>query len=1536
MEGNMAHLRMEFLGGFHASLNGEQLTTFESSKVRALLAYLAVEAQRPQPREKLAGLLWPDWPDRSSLSNLRYALSDLRKVIGDRTADPPLLLISREAIQFNLESHHWLDVAEFTGLAQGLSPEQLIQAIPLYQGEFLEGFSVSEAALFEDWARLTREQLRRIFLEALHKLAVSLEASGEFEHALSYARNQVKVEPLDESAHRQIMRLLALSGRGGEALAHYEVCRKVLKEELRAEPSQETLQLYQLLLKGELPATAAEIKRPAQLPRQVGPCPYRGLAAFREQDAQFFFGREGFTQQLEEAVQRQSLIAVIVGSSGSGKSSVVYAGLLPRLRSSDDWQIASFRPGEHPFRSLAVALLPLLEPETKETDRLIQAGKLETALSQGEVSLASVGARAAQMGEAARHLLLVVDQFEEIYTLCSDTEVRRQFLDQLLSVFEERSVQSDPRLVLLLTMRADFMGQALAYRPFADALQQAAVLLGPMNREELRSAIEKPAELQGAAFEAGLVDRLLDDVGTEPGNLPLLEFALTLLWEHQESGWLTHAVYDSIGLIDGALASYADQVYASLEPGEQGRAKSALLQLVKPGEGTEDTRRVASKGELGDENWDAIQHLADRRLVVTGRDALGNETAEVVHEALIQKWGRFKEWMEADRAFRSWQERLRVNLRQWQESGREAGALQSGARLSTAQEWLTERGGDLSKAETEYILASQAEQLAQQEAESARQRREAALTRRSRNFLIALAVILLLAVIGTSGLAYLARRAQGEAERQSLARATQQALAEGEAAARGTQQAIAEAEKANAQAEAITRATAQADALQQANLARARELSLAAINNLEIDPERSILLALQAVSTAKTTGDTVPIEIQDALHRAVLASHLRLTLRGHTSDVWDVAYSPDGARLATASFDGTAKIWDSETGQELYSLEGHRKPLQDIAYSSDGSQLATADEEGVVFLWNPKNGEMSGNLVGHSDGVWKLAFSPDGKLLATASWDQTVRVWDTSTGDELVALTVNEAANPYVAFSPDGRRLLSVGESIQLWDTETWGELLAFPGTTAAISPDGTRLAIGGADGSLRLVDAATGEEQLALRGNLSEPIVGIVFSPDGSRLVGHEWQNAEVWDALTGQALFRISESIGIKAVFTQDSSRLITTSQDGTAKVRDVESGEELFALAGSGSIYNLALSPDCDNLLDWCGAQLATASRDQTARVWDISPAGSSESLVVPGFNAQFSPDGMHLTTAEFLNSKTIKFQSQDISPGALGTIVYSSTAILPAPVRGGDFSPDGTRIALLTSDVSFTVFDLIHGTQVISFPIDEESQMSFALSPDWTRLATVVSDTIQIWDATNGQKLIDLPEYPRVVIGYKYSPDGKHLAVVEGMDYPEIHLLDADTFQEISSWPAHAKWIEDLAFSPDGTRLASTSGDMTVKVWQAPTGEELLTLGGHAATVNNAVFSQDGTRLATASLDGTIKMWDALSGQNLLTLPDNAWMLTFSPDGKYLANGDFWGGLVHVYLLDIDELADLARSRLTRTLTEEECRQYLHLEQCPAAE
>ena len=261
---------MQFLGGFHASLDGEPLTTFESSKVRALLAYLAVESQRPHPRESLAALLWPDWPDSAARSNLRYALSDLRKVIGDREAKPPFLLISREAIQFNTGCDHRLDVAEFSVLVavgEGDGVQRLEQGFALYHNQFLEGFSVSDASPFEDWLRLKREQLNRCYMEALHRLAAELEMATEYERALSYAYRLVDAEPLDESGHRQVMRLLAFSGRGAEALAQYETCRGVLVFELGALPSYETEALYQLLLGGELPPLLSEIPPPARLLR---------------------------------------------------------------------------------------------------------------------------------------------------------------------------------------------------------------------------------------------------------------------------------------------------------------------------------------------------------------------------------------------------------------------------------------------------------------------------------------------------------------------------------------------------------------------------------------------------------------------------------------------------------------------------------------------------------------------------------------------------------------------------------------------------------------------------------------------------------------------------------------------------------------------------------------------------------------------------------------------------------------------------------------------------------------------------------------------------------------------------------------------------------------------------------------------------------------------------------------------------------------------------------------------------------------------
>ena len=502
-----------------------------------------------------------------------------------------------------------------------------------------------------------------------------------------------------------------------------------------------------------LPTAALITAWPTLDEQAIPPCPYRGLFAFREQDAPFFFGREDFTGRLVEAVQRRAFVAVIVGPSGSGKSSIVFAGMIPRLRQDATWVIADFRPGQRPFHSLAAALLHFLEPELSETDRLIESGKLADSLLNGSLRLIEVAEHILQKSTTGRdsHLLLVADQFEELYTLCPEADLRRQFIDSLLAAVEVERQRATPSFTFVLTLRADFMGQALAYRPFADALQDSSLMLGPMTRVELERAIENPARKLGVDFEVGLVARILEHVGDQPGNLPLLEFALTLIWERQENNRLTHAAYDAIGEIAGALARYAEEVvYAGLSQGEQDLIRKALMKLVHPGEGTEDTRRVATRGEFSDEEWALVQRMADLRMVVTGQDpATRQETAEIIHEALIQHWDRLREWVDSDRLFLSWQERTRAALRLWEEKTRDEGALLRGALLTETESWLARRGADLSAAEREFILAGIA--LREQAARERELHRQRALES-ARRIRLALGVITLLSVMFSAAL----------------------------------------------------------------------------------------------------------------------------------------------------------------------------------------------------------------------------------------------------------------------------------------------------------------------------------------------------------------------------------------------------------------------------------------------------------------------------------------------------------------------------------------------------------------------------------------------------------------------------------------------------------------------------------------------------------------------------------------------------------------------------------------------------------------
>ncbi|MFN2225956.1 MAG: BTAD domain-containing putative transcriptional regulator, partial [Anaerolineae bacterium] len=996
----MGHLDVRLLGPFLVTLDGQPVTRFRSDKVRALLAYLCTETDKPHRREKLAGILWPDTPESSARTNLRRTLADLRSVISDQDATPPTLSVTRQTIQFNPASDAWVDVLAFADVAGpgGRGPEQdpsaLEQAVRLYRGEFLEGFSLPDSAPFEEWALFHRERFHRLVLEALERLVQEYGQSGQYERGLDHAWRQVALDPWREEAHRQLMLLLAATGQRSAALAQYETCRQVLAQELGTEPSAGLRQTYERLLRDErLPDLPFAPAKEGREPRQVGPCPYRGLAVFREEDAPFFFGRETFTQRLVGAVQRSPMVAVIVGSSGCGKSSALFAGLLPRLREAGGWLISALRPGAEPFRALAGALLPILSPELDDTDRLLQAHKLSEALSAGDLLLTDVVALALEKQPSARHLLLVVDQFEELYTLCPDLEKRRHLVDTLLQAVASAGKGRVPRLVLLLTMRADFMGQALAHRPFADALQEATVMLGPMNRDELRAAIEEPAEVQGAAFESGLVERILDDVGEEPGNLPLLEFALTLLWERHRQGWLTHQGYEALGRVEGALARYAGQVYARLDEAEQESIRRIFVQLVHPGEGTEDTRRLATRAEVGEENWGLVQHLADQRLVVTGRDAAGVETVEVVHEALIGSWGELQAWMEEDRAFRTWQERLRTAVRQWERTGQDEGALLRGAPLAEAEGWLAEREDELGEGERSFIragvalrerreaereaqrqreleaaqaLAAEQEKRAKEQAESAgRLRRRALLLAGAMVAAVILATLAFVAfrqadqsasaaqVASTQAVSerYGAETAQAlesdqraTAEAEGWARATQQAVAEAEAEARATQQAVAEAEaKARATQQAVAVAEAEARATQQAiaeeqravaeeqtRLATSRELANAAVVSLDEDPERSALLALEALEAADT------VEARNALRRALPEIRVLHTLPVPVGGT-GVAFSPDGELLAEALPKGVM-VWDVASGEELFLLErplwGHPR----VTFSPDGTR----------------------------------------------------------------------------------------------------------------------------------------------------------------------------------------------------------------------------------------------------------------------------------------------------------------------------------------------------------------------------------------------------------------------------------------------------------------------------------------------------------------------------------------------------------------------------------------------------------------------
>ncbi|MBB5958380.1 WD40 repeat protein [Saccharothrix tamanrassetensis] len=1130
--------------------------------------------------------------------------------------------------------------------------------------------------------------------------------------------------------------------------------------------------------------------------------PYRGLAYFRREDAEFFFGRDELSRDLVERLGDDGPLLVL-GPSGAGKSSVLRAGLAASVERLPGWACRVVTPGPDPFGPLALWLA-----QRGRTP----VGELRKALRDNPDELAvRLRAEARASGE---RVVLVVDQFEELFTTVTDVDTRLAYVRALVRA-------SEARTSVVLGVRAGYFGHCARYPDLLPALGRP-VVVAPLTAAQLREVIAEPARKAGLELEPGLVERLLTDLGDRPGALPLLSHALLKTWEKREGRRLTLAGYQQTGGIQQAVARTADAVYDSLEPESRDVARRLLLRLVRIGD-TDDLRRRVPQSELvlDERARSVLDAFVHARLVNVDQDA-----AEIAHEALLRAWPRLRGWITADRAGLLVRQQLAEAAENWRRHGHDSEFLYRSNRLAEVSAWQRERQSHdpVGEVESAFLAAS-------------RQRRRVK-SRRKRTAVAVLAVMLVLA-------------------------ASAAVYATGQQRVAAEQQRDAESSRNTALSLLIARTSAD---VRHTDPTLAMQLGVAAYRTARTADARSALLSSVTIpAPAVVTGHANAVDgaAFDASSGVLVTGsedfdgklwdvesdrrHPRLlgTLSGHRGYVFDVAVSSRGGIAATASGDRTARLWDirdPRAPKPIATLAEHTGAVRGVAFSPDGSYVATASADGTARLWDVRTETPRPVAVlrGHTENVRGVAFS--GTTLATTSADRTVKLWNVAEPAEPVELST----------------VVGHGDVVRV----------------AAFSREGTLMATASNDRTVKLWDVAdpTGPRLRATLTGHGDTVRGVAFSRDGTIVATASGdKTTKLWDIRNPDQPVVVANLAGhsnaVNAVaFGRDGRTLATASADRTVKLWDVGDPSHpatlVRPLSGhQAAVRGVVFSPDRKTL--------ATTSEDGVARLWDVTVVGRPAPLgELVGHtrmvnSASFSPDGRLLVTASDDRTARLWDVADRTKPEFLGVLEGHADT-----VKGAVFNHDGTIVVTASGDRTGKLWNVRYPRQPqpLGALVDHDNYLyALAISPDGRTVATGSEDrTVKLWDVTDPRRPVlrsTVGGYGAPVHGVAFSPDGNLLASVSADQTAKLtDVSDPGDPVESATLEGHIAPVYAVAFGPDGKTLATASDDRTAKIWDiADTRRPRVTatLAGHGGTVSAVAFGEG--LLATGSWDRTAQLW-----------------------------------------------------------------------------